>query len=213
MVPPVSQLTFLKVVQEFNRKKQELIASGTVMLQSASDSMPDLIFNRLAQGSGILSLTEDPTNPPMWAHYADNQSGFVLQFDDAHEWFRQRRSDSDDFRHLRKVSYVSAPESRYIMDLDAADILYSKSAEWQYEREWRIIRSLEEASVIDGDVYLFEFPPQILTGIIFGLRSDFSLKSSAKALITEQSALRHMKIGEVTRSSEGTTLAVNWHCA
>jgi Protein of unknown function (DUF2971) len=213
MVPPELRHFLPSLLQsdEFRQKKQELMADGIAMLQAASVPIKDFVINGLASRVGILSLSEDPANLLMWAHYASNHSGFVLELDDAHEWFHQRKTDEDEFRHLRKVTYVSRTESRYLMDLEGEDILYAKAADWNYEREWRIIRILGEASVVDGDIHLFEIPPQAVTGIIFGLRSASSLKSSISALIAEQTALRHLRIGEMTHGFEGNKLVVNWH--
>jgi hypothetical protein len=204
MIPALLQ------TEEFSRMKQELIAGGITALQSASPLIKDGVLNELAVRLGILSLTEDPANILMWAHYAANHSGFVLEFNDEHEWFHQRKSSSDDLRNLRQVSYVCSTEPRFLTELEGADVLYAKSEDWHYEREWRIVRPLTEASVVSGDIHLFEFPPEVLTGIIFGLRSGLSLKSSAKAIIAEQTDLRHMRVGEVTRGSEGNTLGVSW---
>lgn len=36
---------------------------------------------------GVLSLTEDPNNLLMWAHYAKSHTGFVLEFDNNHPFF------------------------------------------------------------------------------------------------------------------------------
>jgi hypothetical protein len=38
---------------------------------------------------GVLSLTEKRDNLLMWAHYAQNHQGFVIEFDDTHEYFHQ----------------------------------------------------------------------------------------------------------------------------
>ncbi len=55
---------------------------------------------------GILSLSEDPRNPVMWGHYSDRSRGFVVGFDETQPWFSQKRTENDEFCHLRKVTYV-----------------------------------------------------------------------------------------------------------
>ncbi|MFG6630628.1 DUF2971 domain-containing protein [Sulfitobacter sp. 1A09368] len=32
-------------------------------------------------------------SPPMWAHYADNNAGFVVAFDTENAWFHQRKRE------------------------------------------------------------------------------------------------------------------------
>ena len=56
--------------------------------------------------------------------------------------------------------------------------LYSNSVEWSYEKEWRIIRNFNEATVIKGkdgyddgydtDVLLFAVPPFCIKGVVIG---------------------------------------------
>lgn len=41
----------------------------------------------LGQALGIFSLTEDPTHPLMWSHYASQHYGVVVEFDEKHRWF------------------------------------------------------------------------------------------------------------------------------
>ena len=44
---------------------------------------------------GVLSLTEKPDNLLMWAHYAQQHTGFVIEFDADDLFFHQRRTESD----------------------------------------------------------------------------------------------------------------------
>ncbi|MEJ8827109.1 DUF2971 domain-containing protein [Variovorax humicola] len=37
---------------------------------------------------GVLSLTEDPINELMWAHYANSHSGFAVGLDMSNEFFQ-----------------------------------------------------------------------------------------------------------------------------
>jgi hypothetical protein len=66
----------------------------------------------LGQALGIFSVTEDPTQPLMWSHYASQHYGAAVEFDERHPWFSQKTSPSDDIRHLVQVSYVQNPHPR-----------------------------------------------------------------------------------------------------
>ncbi len=123
---------------------------------------------------GILSLSEDPTNLLMWAHYANGGQGFLIEFDPAHTWFWEKKEERDDLRHIRRVSYVSSRPEAYLLDTTGQDYLYTKGQEWEYEKEWRIIRNFNDAAIKLGpdnngkDVLLFAIPPECVRGVVAG---------------------------------------------
>lgn len=98
----------------------------------------------------------------------------MIEIDPQHPWFWAKRDDRDSFCHLREVKYEERiPE--YFLNLPDDIALYSKSVEWSYEKEWRIIRDFNEATVINGkdgydtDVLLFAVPPSCIRGIVIEL--------------------------------------------
>jgi len=82
------------------------------------------------EGVRVLSFTDDPAHPLMWAHYADAHRGICLGF----------RRDA-----LGAVARVRYPQRvpRLGSDLSAErrrDIAFlTKRAPWAYEREWRLV--------------------------------------------------------------------------
>jgi hypothetical protein len=75
----------------------------------------------LGQSFGIFSLTEDPIHMLMWSHYASQHTGVVVEFDEKHPWFDQRRTPVDEFRHMVQVTYVRNPQPRKLGQLNGAD--------------------------------------------------------------------------------------------
>lgn len=147
---------------------------------------------------GVLALTEKPDNLLMWAHYAQNHKGFVIEFDSDHQYFHQQLSPSDELRHIRKVRYSNKrPNIRLSTFEDAADIFLTKSKEWEYEQEWRIMRPLQDASVVRGDrgdaIHLFYLPPHCVTGIIFGCRMLVNLRKDISEYVNRERQYSHLK--------------------
>ena len=77
----------------------------------------------------------------MWSHYAHNHQGFCIEYDFSQLEYKQ---------HLKPVRYVS--ERHYIpgdfadhISPNAGNAIYEaalyKSAEWSYEKEWRLVMS------------------------------------------------------------------------
>src|ERR1035438_8493458 len=64
------------------------VSAGLLMfLRSMRDVAPPIcesIYEALNRNVGILSLTEVPDDPVMWAHYADSHRGILVGFDEKH---------------------------------------------------------------------------------------------------------------------------------
>ena len=62
--------------------------------RNPQDLLPNLRerFYNLHNTTGILSLSETPDNLLMWAHYAEEHTGFVLVLDGSHNFFKGENS-------------------------------------------------------------------------------------------------------------------------
>ena len=123
----------------------------------------------------------------MWGHYTDCHRGFVIGFDDAHPFFVKRRSSTDEFGFLRKVCYRrDRPELRFdnVTDGISADVFQTKSEDWAYEREWRMMRILDECALRieqqPHDICLFAFEPDAVKEIVVGMRAEASFASELR---------------------------------
>ncbi len=117
----------------------------------------------------------------MWAHYAQSHQGLVIELDGTHPFFNQRRYPSDEFGYLREVVYQAERPQVIISELeDLATILLTKSEEWRYEAEWRMLRPLTgmaEVKEFKGEkIYLFTLPPSCIKRVILGYRMPPELR-------------------------------------
>lgn len=160
---------------------------------------------------GILSLSEVPDDLLMWAHYASNHTGFVLEFDDQHTWFWAQRPEGGDCGNLRKVSYTDQPSSGYLAELKAHEVFYTKGKKWEYEREWRIIRPLVESSTSPGEgVFLFDLPATVITGVIAGLRTSSESLRALDEIRQSSPQLTHLHIGRMLEVKNSNALEAVW---
>lgn len=123
---------------------------------------------------GVLCLSEQWDSLLMWAHYSQSHEGFLIGFDAAHPFFKQRRSENDEFGFLRRVRYQ---ENRPIVSLMASGGLEwfeTKADAWNYENEWRMFLPLSNAAevltVSGNPIHLFSFPPDCVREILLGAR-------------------------------------------
>jgi hypothetical protein len=156
-------------------------------------------YGAFNENIGVLALSEKCDNLLMWAHYAQSHTGLVIGFDGQHEYFHQQLGPSDEFRHIRKVRYS---DLRPTIDLttveDATDILLTKSIEWSYEQEWRMMRPLEdvtETRVINNEtIHLFSFPAACVQEVILGYRTSITDKDDIVGLLRNDEQYNHVKL-------------------
>lgn len=117
----------------------------------------------LHQHFGILSLTPHPNNYLMWSHYANSHKGFCVGFD-------TRKLVESIAGHFQKVQYsdeipMISLEEDFTNDI-FPKLLYTKSAIWQYEDEYRL-------SKIHNSNTAITFDPIALTDIYFGCKTPY----------------------------------------
>jgi len=132
----------------------------------------------LSLNVGVLCLSEVRDSILMWGHYTDSHRGVVVGFDSTNPFFSKRGNDLDDFGFLRQVNYQLDRPQVKLTDTTSLAWFQTKSADWAYEKEWRIVRPLSEADRVDmnpSPVCLFEFAPDAVREIVVGMRAAPSL--------------------------------------
>ena len=178
LIPDVWKDEHYKSTMEQSKHENPAI---DLLLDTHKEKMSEVrnvVFTSFNNGVGVLCLTRERDSLIMWAHYANNYKGFVIEFNDKHEFFHEKDSQMSDLGHVRPVEYSQdRPNHVSFTDLRAAEIFFLKSVEWRYEEEWRMLKRLpiEDADKVTRDadgqpIYLFSFPPECITGLIFGSR-------------------------------------------
>jgi len=174
----------------FNSNIDEMSA----VMPALTEKLRSLLHGHLGSEVGILSLSEDPVNDLMWAHYANHHTGFVIEFDGANEFFHRQRSYEDEFFHLRQVSYIDKRlnfESFEQLVDDENDLLASKLNSWAYEKEWRmLVPLLNRVPEIDAvePIHLFPFPREAVRSVIFGYRSSAEIRNEVSTILGSDAA-------------------------
>lgn len=188
---------------------QGLLDSFFTMLPKLTE-LARVELKKHLQRVGILSLSTDPTNQHMWMHYAKAHTGFAIEFDEGNPFFNQRRSDKDEFYHLRKVDYYDElPAYRSITEMDGATIFCSKGSHCILEKEWRMLVPLPEVTATSTiEEELFDFPEHALTAVIFGLSADPKFKEKVVAHLNANPKYSHVKVQEITMLHKQGKLAI-----
>lgn len=140
----------------------------------------------------MLCVSEVRDSPQMWAYYAENHTGVVLEFE---------ASDTLDSPLLlaRPVIYSDRPPALPAVEVWARALVldepidweawlheyhYLKHLNWQHEREWRAMTYADP-----GDVTLFTdrlFHPEELSGVYLGARMPPSDADGLRNLAAER---------------------------
>lgn len=141
---------------------------------------------------GVLSLCDTPDNMLLWAHYAKEHRGAVLELD-VSDLFVSRRAP-DEIQAIAQVIYSDERIDFVARRLPLWMTLNYKSAAWAYEREWRLYRSLSALRHKTGDVYVADLPPTAVKRIIFGARAVETLEEDTIRFIQGSQDHQHIRI-------------------
>ncbi|MCL1939635.1 MAG: DUF2971 domain-containing protein [Desulfovibrionaceae bacterium] len=179
---PAERSAFLKSLKELE---------GTTHTQATLNAM-HVELNRdielLLSDTSIFCLTEDHDNLLMWAHYADSHKGGVVKF------LPVKEVDSP-LLVARQVIYSrSAPAMEYtnILDIDNTEelkeaiidaVTLTKSIDWQYEKEWRIVTRLRGRA---NNHDILPFAKEEVGGLYLGCRISEADRSELIEIMAEK---------------------------
>ena len=142
---------------------------------------------------GILSLSETHTNLVMWAHYADNHQGIVLDLDESHPFFYTPPQNCHLLHRIKKVEYL---DERPIITSDEwgcdEKSFLTKSKDWVYEREYRMSILFDDKDT-DTNKYNIQFPPEIVKSVYIGCKATKETIEYIE-LISSYDEWKHLKI-------------------
>ncbi|ASG68327.1 hypothetical protein fh0823_13120 [Francisella halioticida] len=171
---------FTNVIRDYvTKNKFEEALFFFIQLPELKQTFKNKYNESLNNGLGILSLSSKNDNLLMWAHYANSHQGFVMEFDDQHEFFNQKLLGKDCLRSLREVIYSKERPSRLMSEYN----------------EYRMILPLTDAAKnINDEIYLFKYPKEIVRSVYFGVNMNSENKKKNLNLIKNDEELNHIQL-------------------
>lgn len=129
------------------------------------------IRNMIVERWRIYCLTPYPDNPLMWSHYSDKHRGICLEFDAGQA--AVGGAVQVGYRDALPVLDILAISGEVVFQ-----IFVTKSPDWSYENEYRVLARDGEADDIPPRFLpittndFLPLPPGTLTGIIAGCRAN-----------------------------------------
>lgn len=173
----------------------DMVSSHFNAMKQAHKFHYEAVYNIL-NNIGILSLSGNKDNLAMWAHYADNHKGLVLEFKKNHWFFNDLKLPeyAKVLHQLEKVTYIPK-ENRKSINSDeyfSKETFLTKSKDWKYEDEYRIsVYAETNDQYLDG--ICVKFPNDLLTGVYLGNRVEDETKDYILKLLNKDE-WRHLSI-------------------
>jgi hypothetical protein len=190
--PGTRKLGFQKFLREIYPKApineiENLVDQRLKKINSSEDYFEEVAnFQTLKNKDkyGICSLTPNPRNLLMWAHYSNNHAGFCVGID-AKKLLEEQYSliIKNMLLGLIKIHYTeNYPKINFFHSLNhpnseaIIDLLVTKSIEWKYEDEYRLL-------LIDKTNHELKFSQNIFSEIILGCNIKIKDKRNILSII------------------------------
>jgi hypothetical protein len=155
--PSISESERRRIADDFMANPSKLAAAFLIMEKQ--------MYKELCRKYRIYCLSETPVSALMWGHYAASHTGICLEFD----------AQCNPFPAAEKVQYHTTYPARDLPSI-GYEPLFTKSIDWSYELEWRLIA--EELSAATHPLTIktkndfLTLPTGALKSVIIGALAD-----------------------------------------
>ncbi|WP_187432783.1 DUF2971 domain-containing protein [Pseudomonas synxantha] len=171
--------------------KLEQIRTAVRRIRGMAEENPNFLrdfsnktnYAKINKGLGILSLSRRWNSALMWSHYTETYRGYCVGFNKEHSFFEEvniggelKRTSLLPVKYSKKRTIVPQRQDQ----APGLDIFLTKSTDWAYEEEDRLL-----ALLIDADktkdlkphkVHLFKMPLDAISEIVLGHNAPESLR-------------------------------------
>jgi hypothetical protein len=153
----------------------------------------------------LLCLSEKPDNILMWAHYAENHTGTVIEFSYIEEGeYASTWGAAKPVRYMADMPRLANEEAlvrsligqgRLATPEQFQDSVYVKADVWAYEKEWRVFGGWEN----DKEREYIPFRPKELTAVYLGCRMSEADRGEIKKTVAKK--YPHAAVHDASKSS------------
>jgi len=147
----------------------------------------------------IFCVAEECNNLLMWSHYADKHSGVVFKFKCLPEYDTtlcaatpvNYQTELPKMANLEEYVKHLTGQKRIDMSKKTTEFIYTKSAHWRYEKEWRLYTIRDEEN--DQKYVDLEILPEEIDGLILGCKITEEDREEILQLLNEK-GLHHTQV-------------------
>ncbi|MEQ6119030.1 DUF2971 domain-containing protein [Reichenbachiella sp. MALMAid0571] len=157
------------------------------------------MFNKtvelMSSRCGIFCTSTRYDSLPMWAHYANNASGYVIEIKNL-----QKEYSGDGTGILNQINKVEYKKKRSGISFEKGSynsLFFEKNKDWKYESEKRIITELNDCkklTIDNGEIYIKKVSKNLISKVIFGWKtSEEKIEILTKEIYAINSNIKVMK--------------------
>jgi hypothetical protein len=203
VVPPERQQSIIKSIELYEDNYSALLdrvrkeGFNAVFLRDHEAQI-----KRLHEKTRVFTLSQRCDSPLMFAHYADGSKGICVEYLTECLPFVENLKGVD-YPPVYPTWEYGVTSGNVEEDFDKLVKLhyYTKSPDWAYEKEWRIVRN-----ACDGDTGIHQYPEQMLTAVVFGYKASVEAKRLVMELLRNRPS--EIKFGEVVGIKEDFSLEI-----
>jgi hypothetical protein len=147
-----------RLPHEIRREVEQVLSAGRWQDPEVLESHTQNVLSVLGRDIGIYCLSGTPCSILMWSHYAQDHTGYCIQFEATDTPFFGRALPVLYSEKYPFVDFFNTPN-----DVQVDEIFLTKYIGWSYEEEYRIIDH-------ENGGGLREYPKDLMKSVIFGLR-------------------------------------------
>ena len=208
---------FKLMIEQIREGLEENLSS---YIELVNELAPQVVNDQLANAlqmlrtdTAVLSLSETPDSVLMWAYYAENNTGIVIELDSDHNFFKQELGSKDDATGLHKIVYTKYRpnlEAFIVEDVDINSLFFTKDVQWKHEREWRMVKLVKDADKVigDGTVHLFTLPISTVSAIIIGCQATPDYRKQVEQLLASDPQFEHISLKHATMNQKNFGLII-----
>lgn len=161
------------------------------LIQSFAYDNFDCLVERLSRTAhdfaskvGVFCVSSRPDSLPMWAHYAANAGGAVVEFENLSDCFSGDETGVPS--KFENVRYRREPEGITFEPRSHENLFFEKDEDWGYEAEDRVVLALDDCQKSDfrgTTLYTSAVDPRQVRSIIVGWRMERSAVDEVCALV------------------------------
>jgi hypothetical protein len=161
---------------------------------------------------GILCLSERNDSIPMWSHYSDSHKGVVIGIEANDESFQSSNIGKVGYFKHRVSIDPRAEAGSLKWSQQLYKIIFSKSSEWKYEAEHRMI--FHQKSLISGKLegdrsaFFVRLNKSAIRSVIFGCLTSQPNEASINQLLSLRWRFPHVKKFRAIRHPKNYSLKV-----
>lgn len=198
------QFAFLppEILVDWKTYKKRMQIYTSPIYSEAIEVVPQGFQEKFSEHFGIICFSENLESLLMWGHYASSHQGFVIEFDVSHSLFGPKE--------LAGITYSKErPLAEAAEQLQHQQILLTKSSEWSYESEHRLIKPLKNLNQAmrrdKKEKHCVDLPFDAVKAIYFGCKVS---KAAYDEILNDLKDLRWRHVSKFVMRRHETKYAI-----